>query len=134
MAIFLIYFHKIKIMITLFKDPFFNTLDKVFDDAYLRADKKTNVVLSDSEYLLQLSVPGLSKDDIKISLKDSVLTISHDKTDDKTFSFTNSFKRTYQVPDDVDEKNITGEVENGIIEIHLPKNKKKSMERLISLN
>lgn len=121
-------------MITLFKDPFFNTLDKVFDDAYLRADKKTNVVLSDSEYLLQLSVPGLSKDDIKISLKDSVLTISHDKTDDKTFSFTNSFKRTYQVPDDVDEKNITGEVENGIIEIHLPKNKKKSMERLISLN
>jgi hypothetical protein len=38
------------------------------------------------------------------------------------------------VPDDVDEKNITGSVENGVIEIILPKSKKKSVERLISLN
>jgi HSP20 family protein len=127
-------------MITLFKDPFFNTLDKVFDEAYLRADKhvnsyrQTNVTTSDTDYKVQISVPGLSKDDVKITLKDSVLTISYEKTDKESFTFTNSFKKTYELPDDADEKNITGSVENGVVEVIVPKSKKKSIERLISLN
>lgn len=127
-------------MITLFKDPFFNTLDKVFDEAYLKADKRinsyrqTNVTTSDTDYRVHISVPGLSKDDVKITLKDSILTISYEKTDNDSFTFTNSFKKTYELPDDVDEKNITGSVENGVVEIVIPKSKKKSIERLISLN
>jgi HSP20 family protein len=122
-------------MITLFKDPFFNTLDKVFDEAYLKVDNRinSNITTTEDGYKVQLSVPGLSKDDIKISLKESKLTISYEKVGDE-FTFTNSFKKSYNVPDDVDEKNITGGVENGVIEIILPKSKKKSVERLISLN
>jgi HSP20 family protein len=122
-------------MITLFKDPFFNTFDKVFDEAYIRANNRisSNVSTTEDGYKVLLSVPGLSKDDIKISLKENTLTISYDKEGDE-FSFTSSFKKSYNVPDDVDEKNITGSVENGIIEILLPKSKKKSVERLISLN
>ncbi len=128
-------------MITLFKDPFFSALDRVLDDTYLNADrnfgsyKNTNIIKNESEYKIQLAVPGLSKEDIKISLKESVLTISFDKekTDDN-FTFTSSFQRTYELPDDVDEKNISGSVENGVVEIILPKSKKKSVERLISLN
>ena len=127
-------------MITLFKDPFFNTLDKVFDEAYLKADKRvnsyrqTNVTTSDTDYRVQISVPGLSKDNVKITLKDSILTISYENTDSESFAFTNPFKKTYELPDDADEKNITGVVENGVIEIVVPKSKKKSIERLISLN
>jgi HSP20 family protein len=128
-------------MITLFKDPFFNTIDKVFDEVYYNTDKRlnsqrhSNLTENGSEYKIQLAVPGLSKDDIKISLKESTLTISYDKveSDDKTFTFTSSFRKTYNVPDDVDEKNINGSVENGVVEIVLPKSKKKSIERLISL-
>lgn len=127
-------------MITLFKDPFFNTLDKVFDEAYFKADKRiesyrqTNVTTSDTDYRVQISTPGLSKDDVKITLKDGILTISYEKTDKESFTFTNSFKKTYELPDDADEKNITGSVENGVVEIVVPKSKKKSIERLISLN
>jgi HSP20 family protein len=122
-------------MITLFKDPFFNTFDKVFDEAYLQADNRinSNITTTEDGYRVLLSVPGLSKDDVKISLKESKLTISYEKVGDE-FTFTNSFKKSYNVPDDVDEKNITGSVENGVIEIILPKSKKKSVERLISLN
>lgn len=127
-------------MITLFKDPFFDTLDKVFDEAYLKADKRintnkqTNVTTSDTDYRVYISVPGLSKDDVKITLKDSILTVTYEKTDNESFTFTNSFKKTYELPEDVDEKNITGSVENGVVEIIIPKSKKKSIERLISLN
>jgi HSP20 family protein len=122
-------------MITLFKDPIFNTFDKVFDEAYFRANNRINSNVSTTEegYKVLLSVPGLSKDDVKISLKESMLTISYEKNGDE-FTFVDSFKKSYNVPDDVDEKNITGSVENGVIEITLPKSKKKSVERLISLN
>lgn len=129
-------------MITLFKDPFFNTIDKVFDEVYFNTDKRltshrhSNITENGNEYKIQLAVPGLSKDDIKISLKESVLTISYEKVseEDKSFSFTSSFRKTYNVPDDVDEKNINGSVENGVVEIVLPRSKKKSIERLISLS
>jgi HSP20 family protein len=122
-------------MITLFKDPFFNTFDKVFDEAYLKVDNRinSNITATEDGYKILLSVPGLSKDDVKISLKENKLTISHEKEGDE-FTFTNSFKKSYNVPDDVDEKSISGSVENGVIEIILPKSKKKSVERLISLN
>jgi HSP20 family protein len=93
----------------------------------------SNITTTEDGYKVLLSVPGLSKDDVKISLKESKLTISYEKESDE-FTFTNSFKKSYNVPDDVDEKNITGSVENGVIEIILPKSKKKSVERLISLN
>jgi HSP20 family protein len=81
-------------------------------------------------------VPGLTKDDLKISIKDGYLSISFKKEDgdNVNYSFVSSFSKTYSIPDDVNEKEITGKVENGILEINLPKSKKKSLERFISLN
>ena len=81
-------------------------------------------------------MPGLSKDEVKISVNDSVISISHEKekTDDKTFYFTSSFKKEYSLPDDCDEENISSKLENGILEIVIPKFKKKSNERFIEIN
>ena len=127
-------------MTMLFKDPFFNSLDRVFNDfdrVYtLGSFKQTNITTNEDDYLIQIAVPGLSKEDIKITQKGDILTISYEKekTDKETFSFTSSFKKTYTLPEDVDEKNITGNVDKGILEIKVPKNKKKTLERLISLN
>jgi HSP20 family molecular chaperone IbpA len=41
---------------------------------------------------------------------------------------------SYNIPDDVREKDIIGKVDNGVLELTLPIDKKKSLERLISLN
>ena len=124
-------------MITMYKDPFKEILDTFFENkSFNRNYKPSDVTYGDEDYRIHLAVPGLSKDDIKISIKDSILSISYEKenTDDITYSFTNSFKKTYSLPDGCDEKNITGKVENGVVEIVIPKSKKKSVERLISLN
>jgi HSP20 family molecular chaperone IbpA len=45
-----------------------------------------------------------------------------------------TFTKLYNIPDDVQEKNIEGKVENGVLTISLPIDKRKSIERLISLN
>jgi HSP20 family protein len=125
-------------MITLFKDPIFNTFDKVFDDFYLIKNQSSyinsNIKNEEDGYTLHLAVPGLSKEDLKLTLKDRLLIVSYEKPENSNFSFVSSFRKTYSVPDNVIEKDIKAKVENGVLEINIPKNKKKAIERLISLN
>jgi len=123
-------------MITLFKDPFFDVFDKVFETSYVGTSvPQINISKTENDYKVLMSVPGLTKEDIKITTKDNVLTISFEtqEKNGKT-QFVSSFRKSYTLPDDVKEKDIIGKVENGILELTLPKDKKKSLERLISLN
>jgi HSP20 family protein len=120
-------------MMTLFKDPLFQSLDSVFETP--KQINQPKITRTDENYQVHIAVPGLTKDDLTISTKEGYLYISYlkEETDDKTYSFTSSFKKTYHIPDDVDEKQIIGSVENGVLGIILPKSKKKSSERFISL-
>ncbi len=126
---------KIKAMITLFKDPFFDVVDKAFDTTRIAVGPQTSIRKNETEYKVLLSIPGLTKEDLKITTKDGILKISFEKQekDERTY-FVNNFVKAYNIPDDVKEKDIVGKVENGILELTLPVDKKKSLERLISLN
>lgn len=122
-------------MITLFKDPFFQGFDNVFETSKFLKTPETRVRKTDTEYAVSISVPGLTKDDLKILTKDGILKISFEKEEkDDNHYFTSSFTKSYNIPDDVKEKDISGKVENGILELTLPIDKKKTLERLISLN
>lgn len=122
-------------MITLFKDPFFDAVDRVFDTTRSTLTPHSSIRKNESEYKVFLSVPGLTKDDLKISTKDGMLRISFEKDEkDEKVYFVNTFVKNYTIPDDVKEKDIVGRVENGILELTLPVDKKKSIERLISIN
>ena len=125
-------------MVKNYRDPLKDMLDTFFDRPSLSTTREnsTKLVTRDNEYAVYFLVPGLTKDDLKISIKDGYLTISFKKEDgdNVNYSFVSSFSKTYSIPDDVNEKEIAGKVENGILEIILPKSKKKSLERFISLN
>lgn len=122
-------------MITLFKDPFFQGFDSVFETSKLIKAPETKVQKNETEYVVSISVPGLSKDDLKISTKEGILKISFEKEEkDEDKYFVSSFVKSYRIPDDVKEKDIEGKVENGVLILTLPLDKKKSLERLISLN
>lgn len=129
------YYKKIMSMITLFKDPFFQTFDSVFDSTKFLKTPETKISKNENEYTVQISVPGLTKDDLKILTKDGVLKISYEKNEkDDDRYFVETFTKSYNIPDDVKEKDIIGKVENGILTLILPIDKKKSLERLINLN
>lgn len=125
-------------MITLYPDPFKEVLDAFFE--FPRPKKteavKTKVSTNDEDYKVVMPVPGLTKDDLVIRVKDGILHISYEMkdTDNENYTFINSFKKSYHLPDDVDEKHIKGSVENGVLEIVLPKSKKKVTERFIELS
>ena len=82
-----------------------------------------------------MSLPGLTKNDLKISLKEGVLKVSFEKDEkDERTHFVDNFTKSYTIPDDVKEKDIEGKIENGVLELKLPIDKKKPIERLVSLN
>lgn len=127
---------KIKDMFTIYKDPLKDVLDTFFETPNNSFGSSTKIVSREDDYAVFIAVPGLTKSDLLISVKDGLLSISYKKeeSNEKEYSFVSSFKKTYSIPDDVSEKDITGKVENGVLEISLPKSKKKSLERFISLN
>lgn len=122
-------------MITLFKDPFFQGFEDIFETGKFLKTPDARVDKTETEYNISVSVPGLTKDDLKITTKDGVLKISFEKEEtNKKLHFVSNFIKSYNIPDDVKEKDIVGKVENGVLELTLPIDKKKALERLISLN
>lgn len=113
-------------------DDFFN--DTFFDNNHAVSGDRTspavNVVEEDSEYRIDVAVPGLSKEDFRIDLENEVLTVSsvqkekNEETEQtyvrKEFHY-NSFKRSFQLPDTIDTDNIKASQEAGILTIQLPK-------------
>ena len=105
-------------------DEFFPTF-AYRNKAFMRTDIKE----SENEYLLDVELPGLNKDEVKISLDDGYLTISASKTENKEDEkdkyirkeiYTSKQERSFYVGN-VDEKKITASFENGILKIAVPK-------------
>ena len=75
-------------------------------------------------------IPGVKKDDIKITLQDNILTIEGEKkkeTEQKEKNFFRnermygSFKRCFTLPELVDSEKVEAKFENGILNIQLKK-------------
>jgi HSP20 family protein len=81
-------------------------------------------------YHLELSVPGRSKDDFKLAIENGQLTVGFEKKEEnpsedyktirKEFSF-RSFKRSFNLDDQVDTNGIQAKYENGVLKLLLPK-------------
>lgn len=117
-------------MITKSISPFFNTFDNMFDFEKIQLSPKTNVEKNETNYQIKIAIPGLTKDDFKITIKESILKIVFDGVS----LFVPKFNKTYSIPDDVDENNIDGKVEHGILTLTLPISKKKPSEKTISIS
>ena len=112
-----------------FNDSFFNSFNLGRQSASCPA---VNIMEDEKEFRIDVAAPGLSKKDIQIDLDDDVLTISSEQKDEREekdrrymrreFSY-NSFKRSFQLPDTIDQESIKASHESGILTIQLPKKK-----------
>ena len=81
-------------------------------------------------YHIDVDLPGVNKEDIKIDIKENVLTISGErnfKEEVKEEDFYRvetrfgKFSRSFTLPDNVDTENIEATAENGVLEVVVPK-------------
>ena len=84
-------------------------------------------------FKISADLPGLKKDDVKISLKDAVLTISGErkyenekKDQDKYYveRVYGNFSRSFSLPSDIEEKEIKANLKDGVLTISLLKAEK----------
>lgn len=85
-----------------------------------------NIIENEDNYILSLAVPGMKKEDLKISLEGSTLYISSQKEEieerftRKEFNFY-SFSRSFTLPEDVKPDHIEAKYEDGLLRIVLPR-------------
>ena len=87
---------------------------------------------TDTEYLIKADLPEVRKEDVSITVQDGVLTLSGERRQEvraenekvhrveRTYG---SFARRFALPENADEQSIRAESRDGVILIHIPKQK-----------
>ena len=90
----------------------------------------TDLIASDTHYILRADLPGVSEDDVSIELDDNVLTITgerksqHEERKSGYYRMersSGSFRRSLRLPDGVDGDAIKATFDRGVLEVTVPK-------------
>ncbi len=88
---------------------------------------------TDAAYLVKGEIPGVKKEDVKVTIQDSMLTIQGERKQEKEEKGKKfhrvecsygSFVRSFRIPDDADESAVKAEFKDGMLNVTLPKSTK----------
>jgi HSP20 family protein len=128
-----------------FSDPFFaiaplRALEKVEPPGFALDVSETA-----KEFIVRADMPGFRKDDVRVEVRDGVLTISAEVNEEKTQEGTgdekflrrerrySSLTRSMVLPTPVHEEKATAQLKDGVLTLTLPKHE-KALPRNISVN
>lgn len=123
-----------------FFDRFFSDLDVA--PVFNSFSPSVDVAETENSFEIQLSVPGMNKEDFKIDISDDRLTISGERKFEKEDKGKNyrtvesqfgSFSRSFYLPDNVKRDKLSASYTNGILNVTIPKDKKKVLEQNIEV-
>jgi HSP20 family protein len=118
-------------------DSLQSEVNRVFDAFFGNGGARTrrwvpamDLVETEDQLVLRADLPGLSRDDVEIEIKDGVLTVSGErKTDheEKSEGFYRverafgRFSRSLTLPDGIDAERVAAEFNDGVLEVRIPK-------------
>ncbi len=100
---------------------------------------RVDVEETDKEISVIAELPGMSKEEIKIDVKNNTLTLSGEKkhekeTKEKSYYHLErrygSFQRSFMIPSDIDSDKIKASYKDGILKVTLPKTKGSETKRI----
>jgi HSP20 family protein len=129
---------------------FRDEMDRLLDDFYGRMTPRgesyegdwlpaMDMKETDGEITASIELPGLSKEDIKVSVKNDVLSISGEKKHEKTEEKENVhrversygyFKRSVVLPVEVDSAKVKAAFKDGVLTVTLPKIESKKVKEI----
>ncbi len=123
-------------------------VDSIFDQFFGRGEDddtsavwapRTDLSETDEAFRIRLDVPGMTKDDITINLQNNTLTVSGERTSERTKeseeyvrverAFGN-FHRTFNLPNAVDQQNVEAAYEDGVLTINVPKTEESTRRQI----
>jgi HSP20 family protein len=117
-------------------DDFFNTDFPLHSRGF---DPVIDVKENEKNFLIHAELPGLSKDDFKLTVEDNSLTLEGEKKVEKEEKSDNpyrtersygAFKRVFRLTDSVDSKKIAADYTNGILSVTVPKTEKAKPKQI----
>ena len=113
-------------------DDFINTDWNLKVPTFSGTVPAVNIKELDSQFEIELAVPGMKKDDFEIEVEDGVLYISSTQEEEQVnekgkftrreFSYS-SFRRSFTLPDSVNPTKIDASYKEGVLLVLLPKHK-----------
>ena len=113
-------------------DDFINTDWNLKVPSFSSTVPAMNIKELDSQFEIELAVPGMKKDDFEIEVEDGVLSISSTQEEEQVnekgkftrreFSYS-SFRRSFTLPDSVNPTKIDATYKEGVLLVLLPKHK-----------
>lgn len=138
-------------------DPFRDMLtlrdrmDRLFDDSLARLRGSEDSLAPSSwspavdiyetvdNLVIKAEIPGMSKDDITVEVKDSTLSLKGERKFEKEIKEENyqrmersygAFHRVFSLPTTVDQEKIRASYNNGVLEITIPKEEKSEPKQI----
>lgn len=117
-------------------DEFFNDVVQSNRDSFVPG---IDISETDNQFQITAELPGMSKEDIDISLDNGRLSISGERKFEKeeegkkfhrVETRYGSFNRSFQLPDNVDEESIQATYENGLLNISIEKAEDKVKKKI----
>ena len=87
---------------------------------------------TDTEYLIKAELPEVRKEDVSITVEDGMLSLTGERKQEKSTENEKlhrversygTFARRFALPENVDDQAIRAESRDGVILVHLPKQK-----------
>jgi HSP20 family protein len=129
---------------------FSNLIDRFFNDTMTRSGgsaysfvPRVDIMENDKAYQIHVAVPGMNKEDFKIDLNENYMTISGERkfTQEKNENNFHSvetqygtFSRSFSLPENINSAKISAKYVNGILEITVPKDEKKTLKTSIKID
>ena len=116
----------------------FKTFPVVGDTSISTFTPLVNTREGEFAYHIEVDLPGVKKEDVKVDLSNGVLTITGErshkeeiKEEDyyKSESSYGKFQRIFTLPDGVDSENISASTDDGVLEVVVPKLKENIKEK-----
>ena len=98
---------------SILKDPFWDE----FDNFFTKPSKGWHCIKEDDKWILEMAIPGLVKEDLKVKMIKGELGIISENEDNVWLG---SFDKRFTLPQDVNPKKIKAKVENGVLTLTLP--------------
>lgn len=107
----------------LFRTP----LGLASEHAHGRVPRGFSLYETDSDWRLRADIPGFSKEDVAITLKEGVLTITANRGDE-VHGFSGNLEQSLRVPKDIATERISASLADGVLELTLPKQEPETPE------
>ncbi|RYE35989.1 MAG: Hsp20/alpha crystallin family protein [Sphingobacteriaceae bacterium] len=124
-------------------NPWFtDVFESVFNDAHLtdRLPSRVpaiNIAETDADFQIELAAPGLKKENFKINIEKTVLSISAERKNEnaeeskkyskREFSYA-SFTRSFNLPETIDHQKIDAAYTDGVLKLTIAKKEEAKVQ------